>query len=282
MGPPQAAWAVGSTVSAVTSPTNALQDFHELVSSTRAAEVRRYGTVVWVDASSSDPFLNAVSPRALELPVSSDDLDLAFRACSESLSAFMWWTSGTDHEERFKSDARFHNDGTVTLMELPAESYRHPEAEPGRSVDIMCGCDTTPEFFAAAARGFGDTDSDPDELAGVFCGLVENGRVVAFQAVSDGAIVGTALLHLSCEDTARAGVYWVAVVPELRGAGIATSLVSLAVKTALGHDRTLVVLQASPVSVRLYERLGFRSVGYLSSWLLPRHTGPRPWANSAD
>lgn len=82
----------------------------------------------------------------------------------------------------------------------------------------------------------------------------------AFLLASDGdADVGVTLL---LEHEGRAGIYAVATLPEQRGRGIATALLSEAAQRARARGVTTLTLQVAQGSAaeRLYRRLGFAAV----------------------
>jgi len=57
-----------------------------------------------------------------------------------------------------------------------------------------------------------------------------------------------------------AGIYAVATKPEARGLGIATILMVIAMRAAKEMGHRVVVLDSSPLAVKLYQRLGFVTV----------------------
>lgn len=101
-----------------------------------------------------------------------------------------------------------------------------------------------------------------------FDGLVAVGRlrpqrVWYFGAIDSSIPVGTATLF---EGAGVAGIYDVEVIPSHRGRGIATQLVLAAMRLAGEHGFKTMVLSATAAGQGVYERLGFREVGVLSSW----------------
>jgi ribosomal protein S18 acetylase RimI-like enzyme len=247
---------------------HSLRDFQEFASSVKGAVVKRYHSSVWIDSGASDSFLNAATLLAPDGSLDDEGLQSLLRACDSSSSSFTWWLQRSD--ARLLHDHRFTADETVTLMELsPAETL------PYRGDPIGCHIESSSssleELFTAAARFFGDTRSIPSALADQFVDLVADGRVLPFVARRDGAIVGTLLLHLSHEDTTRAGIYWVAVDVAARNHGVATALTTKAIAVAREKGRNHVVLQSSLQAVGLYTQLGFRDVAQLSSWTFIPH-----------
>ncbi len=89
-----------------------------------------------------------------------------------------------------------------------------------------------------------------------------------FVAYADGQPVGKLFLNL--QSLPVAGVFGVAVVPEARGRGIATAVMSEALHVAVSRGATRAVLHSSPMAFSMYRRMGFE----------PRCT-LRAWANAA-
>lgn len=79
---------------------------------------------------------------------------------------------------------------------------------------------------------------------------------------------------LGCVGTIEAGddclVTGVATPPEHRGRGIASWLVRSALAKAREHGLATASLQASRAGASIYERLGFRDLGFLEMWELRR------------
>jgi GNAT superfamily N-acetyltransferase len=64
-------------------------------------------------------------------------------------------------------------------------------------------------------------------------------------------------------------VWWVATLPEAQGNGLATRILTYALRQARERGQTTATLQASPSGKPLYERLGFRTVGSLHLYEQP-------------
>lgn len=61
-----------------------------------------------------------------------------------------------------------------------------------------------------------------------------------------------------------AGIYAVVTLPEVRGLGIASILMDVAMKAAMEMGHKLCVLDSSPPAEKLYQRLGFETVTHFS------------------
>jgi GNAT superfamily N-acetyltransferase len=63
-----------------------------------------------------------------------------------------------------------------------------------------------------------------------------------------------------------AGIGWVATLPGARRRGLGALVTARAVAFAIDHGAELVVLEASPEGLPVYERLGFQTVGWHTIW----------------
>ena len=63
-----------------------------------------------------------------------------------------------------------------------------------------------------------------------------------------------------------AGIGWVATLPEARRRGIGALVTARAVEFAVDHGADLIVLEASPEGLHVYEGLGFQTVGRHTLW----------------
>ena len=117
------------------------------------------------------------------------------------------------------------------------------------------------EFELVSIRGF------QDEAATIEPGSIHPPSIVADRRMTmwlgrvDGRAVGAAMSYR----TDRAvGIFGVTTVASARGRGYGTALT----RTALLVDTGLpAVLAPSPQAERLYQRIGFRSVGQLQKWV---------------
>jgi GNAT superfamily N-acetyltransferase len=84
-----------------------------------------------------------------------------------------------------------------------------------------------------------------------------------YLATDDGAPACTVLTY---EDDGECGIYLVATLPEARGRGLATALMSYALLEARGRGCTTTSLQATMRGRPVYERLGYRDIGAMHMW----------------
>ena len=81
-----------------------------------------------------------------------------------------------------------------------------------------------------------------------------------------GVPVAKVILHLAA---GAAGIYGVATRPEARGLGLARTLTLEALRAARQEGYQLSVLHSSPMALRLYEKIGFRSVASFKLFASP-------------
>lgn len=68
----------------------------------------------------------------------------------------------------------------------------------------------------------------------------------------------SAVMTVFSEDTA--GIYWVGTVEHARGKGLGSFATQIATNVGLDRGKNLVILQASELGERVYEKLGFRTI----------------------
>lgn len=109
------------------------------------------------------------------------------------------------------------------------------------------------------AQAFGK----PDE-AQAFLQLMETKECDFYAYIADGSIVATAMLHRYGNN---AGIHEVATLPEFRGRGIGKAMITRIIEDAqkLGIER--ISLQASGMGTALYERVGFKKLSHIKTWV---------------
>jgi len=154
----------------------------------------------------------------------------------------------------------------ITIAKLDADAAR--SALPALS-DILQDA-----IANGASVGFMDWNT-PADVAHYWSGIaadVASGRVVLFVARDQGAIVGTAQLHLIGKPNQphRAEVAKVLVHSSARRRGIGEALMRAAEAAAKQAGRDLLVLDTDHASAarRLYNRLGWTEVGTIPRFAL--------------
>lgn len=83
-------------------------------------------------------------------------------------------------------------------------------------------------------------------------------------------IVGWAIVNITGQGRDRiAGLYNLGVHPDARQRGIGTALTLHALAVAREHGALRMGLNATPEGERVYRKLGFRSLGFGQTWLMP-------------
>lgn len=128
---------------------------------------------------------------------------------------------------------------------------------------------------AAFTRHHGSSERDPESWQTLFTGQRSFRPDLSRLAVIDGAVAGYVLAYVFEADTAARGTREVSlgqigVLPPARGRGVASATIAEVLRTAAEHDCVTAGLGVDTENVtgalRLYERLGFRSVRTRVSW----------------
>jgi GNAT superfamily N-acetyltransferase len=98
--------------------------------------------------------------------------------------------------------------------------------------------------------------------------LVRPQRAWHFGAWSEGGLVGHGTLHVTTGRLGVAGVYDVGVSSSFRRRGIGTAITTAACTFARSLGYKTAMLNATPMGERVYERIGFQSVGHGLGWWL--------------
>jgi GNAT superfamily N-acetyltransferase len=100
----------------------------------------------------------------------------------------------------------------------------------------------------------------PGSFARALAGLEHHQRLAV---VADGRPVSCALAHDTGDDC---HITLVATLPAYRGRGYAAGLVRTLVRDGLDRGCTTTTLGATRAGLPVYERMGYRDVGYLQMW----------------
>lgn len=141
----------------------------------------------------------------------------------------------------------------IELADFAAE----PEAPAGLDLAPIDAADCA--TLNDLAYGYGED--------GFRAGLAEETAIRWYGAFEDGEPVGCVGAIEVGEDCCITGV---ATLPPRRGRGIAGGLLRQALAEARERGLTSASLQATRAGAPLYERLGFRDLGYLEMWELRR------------
>ncbi|MFL5761421.1 MAG: GNAT family N-acetyltransferase [Thermomicrobiales bacterium] len=154
----------------------------------------------------------------------------------------------------------------VDLRTLPADAPAPPGAEieeVGDEVGLKAWAQTV-----AAGFEFDDITAASDALFAVYAGAGRDGwgagRHRFFLARESGEPVAASAL---CLAEGVAGIGWVATVPAARGRGLGAALTVAPLHAARAVGYQVGVLQASPMGLPVYRRLGFREFGWAELYL---------------
>ncbi len=120
----------------------------------------------------------------------------------------------------------------------------------------------------AASNGWSERTAGAWLTMHLGLGFEESEPLQHLVARRDGRPVGTVTVFLGADGTA--GIYHVEVVPEARGAGIASWLTAAAVGLAADRGARRVVLTSTQAALGLYRRLGFAPQGSFTYFIDPR------------
>jgi GNAT superfamily N-acetyltransferase len=154
--------------------------------------------------------------------------------------------------------AGFRYDGEEPGMAADLHELREPRRPDGLSVERVCDEAGLAAWERTLPLGFGEGERESRWVAAMYRRLgyaAEGGPWLHFLARLDGEPVGTCTVYLGA---GVAGLYFVMVVPERRGAGIGAAVTAAALRYALGLGYRVGVLGSSEMGRSVYARLGFR------------------------
>lgn len=97
-------------------------------------------------------------------------------------------------------------------------------------------------------------------------------RAPSLLAFQNHQVVGRCMLNITTGEWGIAGLFAMGVVPSARRQGIGTALARTACHLAQQMGCHHVALNATPMGEPVYRRVGFQSMGYGHTWLLPAQT----------
>jgi ribosomal protein S18 acetylase RimI-like enzyme len=162
--------------------------------------------------------------------------------------------------------------GWVRVLDLPAMIIDAPIASPASSD----GSSLRRADPVLDRRSFGEvagaTLADDEREAEGYRQLFANGDLLGgtdmagFIASVEGRDVAVAWLTL---DGDAGLIGWVGTLPDYRRRGLGTLVTQAVTNEAFARGARIVVLQASPQGLPVYERLGYRTIGLERIWLPP-------------
>jgi GNAT superfamily N-acetyltransferase len=221
--------------------------------------IRRSGLLASVvPASPQRSVFNSVfydDPAALEAEV--EALEEIYE--SRGVRAWTVWVPDEDRESaRLLGACGYALDAAPRAMAMALADLG---AEPPAPADVAIGPidPSTCAELNDRAYGFGDD--------GFRAGFSGETAVRWFGAYEDGTPIGCLGAISAGEDRGMSGV---ATLPEHRGRGIAGWLLWQALADARGRGMTSASLRASKAGAGVYERIGFRDLGFVEMWEMRR------------
>jgi GNAT superfamily N-acetyltransferase len=231
--------------------------------------IRQDGLLLAIGSDPSPVVVNTILPVA---PVVSPE------AVARALRVY----TSIDHLPSIMT--RDHRDGTLTEA-FAATGYRRLLALPGMILDGPLPEEATPpdvgihrvQTEADRARwiegnlfGFAEDDGDRAALRSAFQTVesLSGGPVTGWWAELDGRGVASAMAIV--DPSSEVGVVgWVGTDHAYRRRGIGRAVTLATTNAAFDLGARLVALQASPMGLPIYEKLGYRTVTGYQIWLPP-------------
>ena len=152
--------------------------------------------------------------------------------------------------------------GGIPCLAMTPRSDAHRAAADGLSMRPVDDARAVDDHVRVVAQGF---DFDPEQLARALTPrLLEDGSWRGYVGYAGGAPVAASQLVVS---GATAGIYYVATVESARGRGFGAAITARAMADAAALGCRTISLQASPMGLPIYERLGFRRVAYYRTYV---------------
>jgi len=153
------------------------------------------------------------------------------------------------------------------IVEQPLPPQDHPAGVTVRRVETDADRE---RWVTANLTGFAADDDDRGAVRSAFSTIdsLVGGPIAGFVAEADGRPVGASMVFVD-EPTGIGIVGWVGTVPEYRRRGIGDAVTRAATNAGFALGARLVSLQASPMGLPLYEKLGYRTVAGYKVWFRP-------------
>lgn len=178
--------------------------------------------------------------------------------------------------------AGFRAERWYRQMQRPLTDLPEPRKVPGVAL-VPFGWNRDDEVRRAHNAAFtehhGSAERDSGTWQSMFTGQRSFRPELSVLAIEDGAVVGYVLAHVFEADTAATGVKetnfgQIGVLPHARGRGLASALVTAALRAGAEQDCKRAGLEVDTANVtgalRLYESLGFLTTRTTVSWAAER------------
>lgn len=235
----------------------------------RGRLLRRDGLVLAIGSDPSPVVVNTIIPEATEVSLAAVTGALEpYRSIGHSPSLM-----SRDHHDGALAEG-LRSSGWRRLLGLPGMVLdARPELEEppaGVTIHPVASEAGRQRWIEGNLHGFAEDDSDRAALRSAFAtiGSLTGDPVTAAWAEADGRGVGSSMATLDPE-TGMAIVGWVGTDEAYRRRGIGRAITLAAIRAAFDLGAIDVGLQASPMGLPVYERLGFRTVTGYQVWLPP-------------
>jgi GNAT superfamily N-acetyltransferase len=235
--------------------------FREFYQGIPGAQIHRDGDVTLINTGIPCPGWNAIfsrkpAPQSIE------------QNMNQSLSFFQfpfsWWI-GPEPEQRdlgkILQDYAFIAGETSAAMALDMKDFNF-ESSSGLQIEIrpVSNHKELEQFLQVLRRSFHMPLYAAEALFSLFNGtsLVENSKIYHYLGLYKGKTVGCASLFCTAE---AAGIYYVGVLPVMRGMGIGKKMTIHCLKIAGKLGYKISVLRASNLGETVYRQLGFKDYG---------------------
>lgn len=244
--------------------------FEEMTRLTPGGRVMRQdGLLLAIGSDPSPVIVNTILPISPTVSPYAIASALRVYAAIDHLPSIMT----RDHRDAALTEA-FAGSGYRRLVSLPGmvlETRLHKEPAPaGVSIHRVATEADRARWIEGNLYGFAEDDGDRAALRSA-CQTLESltgGPVTAWWAEMDGRGVGSAMAMV--DPSSRVAVVgWVGTDQAYRRRGIGRAVTLAATNAAFDLGAHLVALQASPMGLPLYEKLGYRTVTGYEVWLPP-------------
>lgn len=183
----------------------------------------------------------------------------------------VWIRAGLPDDEDLAAAAE--TAGFQAVFEMPemllSSEELEPEPEPpGVELRRLGDADEAPDFWVVAKEAYATNGFPPEVFAGYtnHAGLLAD-NVVAFIARVEGEPASIAMTIVSDE---VAGIYWVGSRERARGLGLGRAVTVAATNAGLELGAEIASLQASPMGMPIYAKLGYEVVYDYRLMMSPR------------
>jgi GNAT superfamily N-acetyltransferase len=235
--------------------------------------LRQDGLVLAIGTVPSPTIVNTILPVApLIEPDAMDRALVPFREVGHGVGI---WTR--DHLDAGLTAAMLAR-GYRRVMGLPGMVLRErpaAEAAPeGVDVHAVETDDDLRRWLEANLEGFAEDDGDREAMRSVFStvqgltGTTPDGSMAGFYAEAEGTPAGAAMVFV--DPVTRVGIVgWVGTHPAFRRRGIGRAVTLAAVLAGFDLGAVTMSLQASPMGLPVYAKMGFETVTGYQIWTPP-------------